>query len=241
MPTNEKKSPADIRREQELAVKKTARIETLKKVGIWVGVAVVLGGMVWALAHYGASGGPTIGGGTLEDPVTGIDHAKGNSLAKVTLVEYSDFECPTCGAYYPVVKSLVAKYGDQMLFVYRHYPLSMHRNSNLAARASEAAEKQGKFWTMHDMIFDEQATWSRSNDIKNVFIGYAEKLGLSREQFVNDIDSSEVASRVARDLASGDRANVQGTPTFYLNNQKLNIKTYGDLEQSIQDALAEKK
>lgn len=241
MSMNEKKSPADIRREQELAAKKAARQELIKKIGIWVGVAAVLGGMVWALAHYGASGGSSLGGGTLEDPVSNLDHTKGNSLAQVTLVEYSDFECPACGAYYPVIKSLAAKYGDRVLFVYRHYPLSIHRNSNLAARASEAADKQGKFWAMHDRLFDEQAKWSKSDDVKGAFIGYAESLGLNREQFINDLDSAEAANRVNRDLTSGEKSRVQGTPTFYLNNQKLNLRSYGDLEQSIQTALAEKK
>ncbi len=242
MPQTEKKSPADIRREVEEAAKKANRNDLIKKVSLWVGVFVVLGGMVYALARYGAAGGPTIGGGTLTDPITSADHAKGNALAKVTVVEYSDFQCPACGAYYPLVKSLEDKYSDRVQFIYRHFPLTaVHRNAMLGALASEAASNQGKFWEMHNMLFDNQTEWSENDNPRDVLLGYADKLRINRDQFNRDLDSAETMARVQRDIRSGDNANVNATPTFFLNNQKVNLQAYGDLEQSIQDALAEKK
>lgn len=202
-------------------------------------VAAALGLMVWGLARLGAKPAAVTAGGTLQDPVTANDHAEGSVLAKNILVEYSDFQCPACALYYPLVKQIASTYGGRLLIVYRYFPLaSIHQNADISARAAEAAARQGKFWEMHNLLFERQKDWSGSSDPTNIFNGYAAELGLNKDQFMADLNSAAVRARVRTDFESGERANVDATPTFYLNGKKLtNLQNYGDLEQDIKDAL----
>lgn len=213
--------------------------DTLKRLGIWGGIALALGLMVWGLAVLGAKPASVSASGTLQDPLSATDHTEGSAVAKNVLVEYSDFQCPACGSYYPLVKQIAQTYGGHLLIVYRYFPLTaIHPNAELSAQAAEAAARQGKFWEMHNMLFDHQRDWSGLADPTDTFIGYATQLGLNKDQFVSDLTSAAVVARVRSDLDSGARANVNATPTFYLNGNKLtNLQTYGDLEQDIQDAL----
>lgn len=213
--------------------------ETLQRVGIWAGVLAVLGLMVWGLASLGASQDNVAADGTIQDPVSAEDHTKGGTLATNTLVEYSDFQCPACGAYFPIVKKLGDTYGGRLQIVYRYYPLTaLHLNAQMSAQAAEAAGVQGKFWEYHDLLFTKQSEWNQLSDPKNTFADYANTLGLNKEKFLTDIVSSGVIKRVQRDLDSGNRANVNATPTFYLNGKKLtNLQTYADLENDIKNVL----
>lgn len=213
--------------------------KTLKRVGIWVAVAAALGLMVWWLALLGSKPTTVASEGTIQDPVTVNDHAEGGTLAKNILIEYSDFQCPACALYYPLVKQIAATYGERILIVYRYFPLTTaHANADISARAAEAASRQGKFWEMHNLLFERQKEWSPSPDPTNLFINYVTELGLNKDQFVTDLKTTEVEARVQTDLASGRRANVDATPTFYLNGKKLtNLQAYGDLEQDIKDAI----
>lgn len=150
------------------------------------------------------------------------DWIKGSKQARVVLVEYSDFQCPACGAYYPLVKKLNQDFGDKLLIVYRHFPLtSLHRNAQAAARASEAAGKQGKFWQMHDMLFEQQQSWSEENNVEGIFAGYAVSLGLNKETFLKDLNDASVTGKVDRDRQGGEALRVNSTPTFYLNGKKM--------------------
>jgi len=159
------------------------------------------------------------------------DQTKGNPDSTVVLVEYSDFECPACASYWPMLTILAEMYEDEMLFVYRHFPLtSIHRNAHLSARAAEAAGRQGAFWEMHDMIFDNQIAW-RSRNGRPFFISYAEDLGLDIVQFEADLESEEIITKVQRDLASGLNAGVGGTPTFFINGQQ--IQNPGSLDEFV--------
>lgn len=160
--------------------------------------------------------------GSLVAAISDVDHMSGGNTAPVTLVEYSDFQCPACGSYYPVLESLRKDMGDSLRFVYRHFPLTQaHKNAELAAFASEAASAQGKFWEMHALLFENQDTWSISADAKSLFIGYAKSLGLDPVKFEQDISSVATKERVARDVASGVQAGVNGTPSFYVNGKKI--------------------
>ena len=163
------------------------------------------------------------------------DHIKGSGDSKIELTEYSDFQCPACGAYYPYVKQIVDKFSDQIKFAYRHFPLSQHINANLAARTAEAAGKQGKFWEMHDLLFENQNSWGSNNDAKNIFIGFASNLGLDVEKFKADLNSKEIQSKVAGDFKGGVSAGVNSTPTFFLNGKMLKPNTMNPklLEESV--------
>lgn len=161
--------------------------------------------------------------------VTVSDQIKGNPEATVVLVEYSDFECPACASYWPLLGVLAEMYEDDMVFVYRHFPLTnIHRNAHLAARASEAAGLQGRFWEMHDLIFENQFAW-RGRNGKPFFLGYAEELGLDMDKFESDLDSEQVIEKVQSDWASGINADVGGTPTFFINGQR--IQNPGSLDE----------
>lgn len=213
----------------------------MKRILIWLLVLIGLGAMIWGLALLGSSQ-PMVSDGTLNaDPVSSSDWQRGGLMAKTTLVEYTDFQCPACASYFPILESLKKTYGSQVQFIYRAYPLPSHQHSDLAARVAEAAGNQNKFWEMHDLLFKNQSTWSAISDPMSFFNGYAQSLGLNMDQFAKDVISSETNKKVADDIASGGRANVDATPTFFLNGKKItNLQSYDDLEQAIKDALAGK-
>lgn len=156
---------------------------------------------------------------------TSSTHIIGKQDADVRLVEYSDFQCPACGAYYPVVEQIVEKYKDRISFEYRHYPLTTHRNAFAAARASEAADKQGKFWEMYRLLFANQASWSESGAAQSAFEGYAQQLNLGITQFKTDFASSETNSAINASIKEfNQRGLPKSTPTFLLNGKRIEAR-----------------
>ncbi|HYZ29881.1 MAG TPA: Na+/H+ antiporter NhaA [Thermoleophilaceae bacterium] len=144
------------------------------------------------------------------------DHIRGPDDAPVTLVEYGDFECPYCGRAEPWVRRLLADSGDEIRYVFRHLPLSdVHEHAQLAAEAAEAAGAQGRFWEMHDLLFDHQDALTGRDLMR-----YAEELGLDVDRFHKDLRDHEHAPRVARDVESAELSGVAGTPTFFVNGQR---------------------
>jgi protein-disulfide isomerase len=144
------------------------------------------------------------------------DHIQGPANAAVTLVEYGDYECPYCGAAYPIVKELQARMGDMLKFVFRNFPITTsHPHAEQAAEAAEAAAAQGRFWEMHDLLYENQRRL-RDQDLH----AYAEQLGLDVEQFDKDLAEHVHASRVREDFMSGVRSGVNGTPSFYVNGAR---------------------
>lgn len=166
---------------------------------------------------------------TLTPQVSERDHIQGGSNAFVTLVEYADFECPDCGVAYPIVKELQKRMGEQLRFVFRYYPLPQHPHAASAAEAAEAAGAQGKFWEMHDILFEHQ----RALDSQHLQ-EYARSLGLDIERFQHDLSQHTYVERIEEDIESGDESGVEGTPTFFIND-KLYDQSY-DLE-TLQAAL----
>jgi protein-disulfide isomerase len=144
----------------------------------------------------------------------------GSDDAKVTLVEFGDFQCPACGASHPIVKQLVAEEGGNIQFVYRHFPLSIHKNAVDAAIAAEAAGRQRKFFEMHDLIFDNQAEWAEEKNTEDFFLRYAEEIELDLEKFRQDLNDKKLEEKVKRDFADGNALGVRSTPTFFINGQK---------------------
>jgi protein-disulfide isomerase len=147
------------------------------------------------------------------------DHIQGPDDAPVTLVEYGDFQCPHCGRAYPILKSIQKTMGDQLRFVYRHFPISEdHENAIPAAEASEAAAAQGKFWEMHDLLFEHQ---NRLDD--KSLLGYARQLGLDLDRFTQDMREHTYGERVKEDFSSGLRSGANGTPTFFINGDRYDL------------------
>jgi diadenylate cyclase len=147
------------------------------------------------------------------EPVGARDHARGPRDAPVTLVKYGDYECPYCGEAHPVLKELQQRVGEQVRFVFRHFPLdSVHPRARLAAQAAEAAASQGRFWEMHDLLYENQNKLSEEDLIR-----YAAKLGLDLRRFEEDLASDHHAWRIEEDRLGGTRAGVEGTPGFFVN------------------------
>jgi protein-disulfide isomerase len=153
----------------------------------------------------------------LTTPVTeDRDHIQGPADAAVTLVEYGDYECPYCGAAYPIIKDVQARMGERLRFVFRNFPISTtHPHAEQAAEAAEAAAVQGRFWQMHDLLYENQRRLSEQ-DLR----GYAETLGLDVERFARELADHTHAERVHEDFMSGVRSGVNGTPTFYVNGTR---------------------
>lgn len=151
------------------------------------------------------------------------DHVYGNREAEVVLIEYGDFQCPACASYYPIIKEVKEEFKDDIAFVFRHFPLiSLHPNAFSASRAAEAAGNQGKFWEMHDTLFETQSSWGQlTSNQQRLFEKYAEDLELDGTQFSADFSSSAVADRINRDVASAKQFDATSTPTFVLNGEKI--------------------
>jgi protein-disulfide isomerase len=178
--------------------------------------------------------------------ITSSDHTRGDANAKVTLIEYGDFECPACGAYEPLVEQLYQQYGSQVLFVFRNFPLyQIHPFAMIAAQAAEAANLQGKYWEMHDLLYKDQADWTANTTltpaqvVSQYFDAYATQLGLNVTQFNTDINSTAVKNVVQNDITLGNDAQVNHTPTFFINLTQIpNPNSYAQFQSDIEAALA---
>jgi protein-disulfide isomerase len=148
-------------------------------------------------------------------PVGERDHALGPPDAQVTLVEYGDFECPFCALAYPIVKDLRQRLGDQLRVVFRHFPRPEHPHARHAAETAEVAAAAGKFWEMHDALFEHQQALEDAH-----LVQYAAKLGLDADRFQGDLTAHTYHDRVQEDVLSGIHSGVRGTPTFFINGER---------------------
>lgn len=162
----------------------------------------------------------------------GARHVTGaTESASLTIVEFSDFQCPACASVAPALKAILAQYPEQAELVYRHFPLrSIHPNAVPAAKASEAAAAQGAFWEMHDALFQRQQEWSNESNPRALFLGYAEDLGLNLEQFEQTYDAAETEEAVFADLRVAEQLGLNSTPTLFLNGKKVSLN---ELNQAI--------
>lgn len=243
-----KKERKQLRRQEKLEErarreKQTGFMSEWKTVAIplFFAIAIIGGGFWW---FHSSQNGLEVSSSTTTSKddllqVAPDDWIKGNKEAKATVIEYLDFECEACGAYYPLVERLSEEYGDRISFVTRYFPLPGHKNSMTAARAAEAAGKQGKYWEMHDILFLDQRSWSEKPKADpKIFEGYAEKLGLDMERFRRDVDSKEVKERIERDRKAAEKLEAEGTPTFFLGGKKLeNPRGYEDFKSLLEKEL----
>ena len=180
------------------------------------------------------TGGKTDAPGKKSSTKTLTQHVQGQGQAKVTLVEYGDYQCPYCGQYYPLVKQVQQQFDKEIYFQFRNYPLTnAHPNAFAAARAAEAAALQNKFWEMHDLLYEGQQQWSQMSDAVPAFEQYAQQLNLNIAQFKTDFASRTVNDLINADFAEGTKLGITGTPTFFLDGKKL--------DPSPQDAAAFEK
>lgn len=172
--------------------------------------------------------------------ISETDHVRGAQDGTVTLVEFGDFQCPACGAYEPIVRQVANDNKDTLKVVYKHFPLTqIHKNALAASKASEAAALQGKFWEMHDILFDKQDEWSGALNARDYFVNYATTLKLDTAKFLKDLDSKVIEDKVLAEYKEGIALGVQGTPTFFLNGKMLeNPGDLGAFNKLIKEAAA---
>ena len=227
------------KKQQQREIRKQKQAEAGRKATtkryVWMGLAalVALVLLVTIIRYFTAASPPTV------TEVTAGDRIKGNPDAALTLVKFSDFQCPACRAQHNSIKQIWPAIKGSVRFVYRHFPLTnIHPHAVQAARYSEAAGKQGKFWELHDLFFERQRQWTSSKDITPVFDGYAKELGLDVARLKADADSQEVRNKVALDAQSARSARAASTPTLFLNGKLLrNVRDANNLRTAIKDAL----
>jgi len=218
------------------------KLENMNNKFIWVIAILAIIGTVFVLMKL-ASMAPKSDNNTnnskIAPAILDSDNVKGNKNAKITIIEYSDFQCPACNAYFPILKQINDEFSKDILFVYRHFPLKqIHKNAESAARASEAAKEQGKFWEMHDMIFVNQSVWAEDKNAKDIFIKYAKNLELDANKFKADIDSQKIKDKVNSDYQGGFQARVNSTPSFFLNGNKIqNLRSVEEFRNIINQEL----
>lgn len=200
-----------------------------KKIIFWLAVVLVLVGSVWTVIA-GSGGGDSASVTT--DKISAEDWTKGTPGASIEIIEYSDFQCPACRGFESLINPILAEFSSHVYFAYRHFPLkSIHPNATLAARAAEAAGLQGKFWEMHEKLFETQSAWAQVSNqgAKETFSIYASELGLDLAQFRKDIESSAIVNKVEDAYDHAVDAGVSYTPSVFINGQL--IKNPGSVEQ----------
>lgn len=161
------------------------------------------------------------------------EHVTGNPDADVVLVEYSDLQCPACASFEPALQELLDEYGDELRFEYKHFPLPIHNFAVQAAVAAEAAGQQDAFFAYKDALFENQQTWSASQNPAPFFLQYAEELDLDMETFRRHMNSSLLRDKVQADMAEARERDVRSTPTFYLNGERMEIGTFQDFIEQV--------
>jgi protein-disulfide isomerase len=207
-------------------------------------IVLVIGGLV--VAGIYSAGSPSSSSSnfvsTTAPGITASDWKEGNPNAKVTLIEYGDFECPACGAYFPIVQQLVANYSSTVLFVFRNFPLyHVHQNAGISAQAAEAAGLQGKYWQMNNLLYEKQNEWATiptDQVVSQFFDVYAQSLGLNVNKFNQDISSSVVLNKIQADVSTGNAAQIDHTPTFFVNLKQIpNPSNYNEFVTAFDQAL----
>lgn len=208
----------------------------INRIIFWICFVAILLLIVWGMIV--ALGRPVPGQSLATPaPVTSADHVRGLDTAPVTIIEYSDFQCPACENYYPTIEKVLNNSSTTTRFVYRHFPLSQHKNALPAAYASEAASKQGKFWDMYEKIFTNHADWTELADATPIFEKYATEIGLDVDKFKLDSNSTTTKALVVDQQTEGQKIGVNSTPSFFVNGVFIKTPpTYEEFIKIIGDA-----
>jgi len=184
-----------------------------------------LAAFVWLEAHTADGAQPKKSSKPTNEKTAGL-HVRGEVRAPVTLEEFGDFECGPCAELFGMIREVESEAGATARLVFRHFPLNIHPHAIAAASAAEAAGFQGRFWEMHDLLYQEQNVWSQSNDPQAIFADYAKRLGLDLGRFGKDCKSRRAKARIASDQAEARKRGVAGTPTLFINGWKVPRYSY---------------
>ena len=215
----------------------TLLVKNMKRILPFIIILVVLGatlGSVWYLTRP-APASPTVSQpapapGSQTTPVPAANkgvpgaepaHTLGPANAPVKLEEFGDYECPPCGIFHPILEQMHEEFGNRLQITFRNFPLANHKHGLPAASAAEAAGIQGKFWEMHDLIYEHQNDWKGQFDVRPIFERYAKQVGVDVERYKRDMDGNLVSQRIFQDQKRGQSLGVQGTPTVFINGREV--------------------
>jgi protein-disulfide isomerase len=225
--------------EWEEKAKKDKQTAMLKKYSLWAGtitlILVALGGLMWLVSQPTTTKSESI----TVAPVSQQDITEGPKDAKITLIEYADFQCPACSAYHPIITQLLEEYKNKIYYVFRIFPLkNIHPNAQISGQAAYAAHKQGAFFSYDDELYNKQKDWSEEQDPREIFISYAKSLKLDINKFTKDMNSDEAKNFVNSQEKEALSAGIMGTPTFIINGQKItNPRSLEEFKQIIENEL----
>ena len=212
------------------------KTETKILIGIFIFSLVLILGAIFFLGKETKN--------VTSDTIVNIDYSKGQKIgsdsAKVKMVEYSDLQCPACKAVEPFVKQVREKYKDNLQFVYKHFPLMQHPFARKAANFAEYAGTENKFWEIHDKLFETQDDWSKLSDPTEYFVKLGLQFGLDENKIKEAISKLPYNKLIDENLAEGQRIGVDATPTIYINNKKLILKSFSDIDAKIAQELSAK-
>lgn len=215
------------------------KTETKVLAGIFIATFLILG-----LAVFVLSKSTTPDNSINPDQTFQIDYSKGHKIgsdsARLKLVEYADYQCPYCKMADPFVKQVLQNHPTDVEFFFKNFPLPLHKNAVAAANAAEEAGAEGKYWQMHDKLYETQDSWSGYNDPTGFFASLGQGLGLDENKIKQAISSNLYKDIINQDLAEGNKLQITGTPSFFLNGRKLNLQNYTDLETEVNKSLNSK-
>ena len=216
--------------------------DQFKKIAMWVGAALVVMLAIAGLAWLVNSSPTTSSQPVNVAPVSDKDITNKVVDAKVTLIEYADFQCSACASYNPIIKQILAEYEGKILFIYRNFPLTnIHRNAVISAQAGYAAYKQDRFSEMAEILYDRQKDWESLSDPTTLFIDYARQLKLDINKFKNDLNSEDTKNFIKDSEREALAEGMNSTPTFVLNGVKIkNPNSYEDFKKLIDNELNKK-
>ncbi len=225
----------ELRQQEKVKEQRQKKLKRLyRHLTLWLLVALFVGGGIFSMVKIASRPTQNKSPVITVDAVNAEDWVRGNRDAKVIIAEYSDFQCPACAFYHQLLEKFAEEFGDKLAVVYRHFPLPNHQNAKPAAYAAEVAGRQGKFWEMHDAIFDGQKEWENARNADEIFVNYAQKLNLNIAQFNADIASKEIKKKVDEAYNNAIRLGLNSTPTFFLNGKKIsNPRNYEEFRNII--------
>ena len=215
----------------------------IKELGIWIGILVIILTIFWGLIALVNTNNPSSGHTSQTGTpakVSKEDITLGTAdKAKVTLIEYADFQCPACSTYAEFVKQLNKDFGSNLFIVYRLFPLTnIHKNAMSSAQVAVAAHKQNKFWEMSELLYQNQASWADSTSVLQIFTDYAKKLNLNIDQFTSDYNADSTKKFINKEENEGTSIGITYTPSFFVNGKLIeNPQDYATFRQIIQNAL----
>jgi protein-disulfide isomerase len=204
------------------------------------GIGIITIALLFGIVFFFSNSKPPVDSSGFADPnllIKPDSNKIATDSAKITIVEFGDYQCPACAAAHPIVQRVLSDYPGKINFVFRHFPLPMHGNAMIAAEAVEAAGEQGKYWEMHYKVYQTQKEWSENTNPLVIYLSYARQMNLNLELFESSVTLNKYNSKIVSDKKDGTSLGVNGTPTFYINGKKMRGYDYNEFKRLIEQVI----